>query len=282
MKKISLFLLSSFALFNTIQAHLLFPDKPVVVERIVHDSLHSHHASDSVRFHNWKAGISFSNLGESIPSLEVRFPYLQTPDPYEPNQKNSAFTMGVFLERRIRHSLGLRISGGFCKMSTSSRYDSRIDGNTGPDYQLSEWNNSQQIYYGAAGLSKSLIRSRRANIYAGLEWLVLLRRNNHQEYNSTNYLSNGSPYSGSHSLLTGSDALAAGINPYLGFEYKVCHRFSLGLEITNPFLYTYVYGSQVVENEETGTNTQTTTSPSNYKNLSFSNACIRLQMAFVF
>jgi hypothetical protein len=283
MKNTALFLLLSFLLFGSARANKFDTGSSVSSETACRDSLHSRHAGDSIRFHNWKAGLSFSNLGESVPSLEVHFPYQQFTDVYQPNVHSSSYTAGLFLERRIRHSLSVRVSAGYCRMSTTYHYDSRVDGQSGTtNYMLSDYSASQQIYYGAAGISKSLIRARRANIYAGIDLLLLLRRNNRQEYNDTDYMLNGNPNGSSHSLLTGTDAYCAGINPFLGFEYKVCRRLSLGFEISDPFLYTHVYGSQVVETDGTGIITQTTTSPNDYKNLSFSNASFRLQAAFVF
>jgi hypothetical protein len=146
------------------------------------------------------------------------------------------------------------------------------------------------VYFAAFGFSKQLAASRRYNLHAGLEGIVLIYNGKKGEAKSQEYVYNSppmpNPYRNQKSVYTGEQAYSVGINSFVGFDIRLCRHLLLGSDFSMACLYTNLYGSRSEEYDQYGPNlipyTATTIIPRHVQTFGFSQISYTMNLTYLF
>jgi hypothetical protein len=204
------------------------------------DSLLQSTQADSV--HRWQSlGITFSNFGQIFPGFEdlnghnFSSPFVNIVS-YTSHIQAKAFTLAATGEYSVRNHLNVYGSAGY----RFWRYSNGADENG----VRSHWDYSQNIYFAELGLKKNVLNKKAYTIHAGLGAVLLLRTGMQSISSDQYYDATGAVFSGTQYQYSGDDAFAAGLNGRLGIDFRLCHKLFLGLDITQAFLYSKIYGKE--------------------------------------
>jgi hypothetical protein len=242
---------------------------------------HTYSEGDSVqhqhdRSHRFSLGLAVNDLGQTFPGFEslnghaFGSPFIDIFSASE-NYSKVTFTSGLTADCFLRKSFGLHAEAGYRYWHLTSHSDNGSD--------RTAWDYSQNIYYLQLGLKKVLARTRRCNLHVGLDLLLLQRTGMKSESNDVFYqgIMGGQGY-----LFTGDDAFAGGLNTSIGIDWRICHRLSLGVDITDAYLLTVVYGkeTEVINYINSPRPTSYYYYSSNYRSTSFSPVSMAFHLSY--
>jgi hypothetical protein len=235
-------------------------------------------------------GLGLSNLGACVPGFALTDIATQGPGSTSGSSSDQSFTMSIGILFRLDQNYSLHISAGSSRCESEQTIDSRNTQPPATNYTITSWSSWQNVSYFSGGITRTLYQKGRSGIHCGLDALLLLRRNWHEQIASTAYTHDTYNDLQTGFIMTdmrGRDGTSFGLNAFIGAEYRILKGIFLAIDLSNPFLQTTVNGNISQEIFPSGTPPPAMSSPVinsavYYNGFGFANPCVLGSVTYKF